>query len=105
MKAILLFTLLLLFGCEDEKSKAEKAHQQAVEREVEARVSARTSTRAAEDSISLVRVIVYGVTAAGGVLLLHFLGAPRVNAGDRQPSHPEDRPPRSGGRVLDVPPD
>lgn len=99
MKAILLFPLLVLSACVkgDEKARAEKARQQAIEREVEARVAARVK-ESPEGRLSVVRIAVYGSLAAGGLVALHVLGAPR-------PGEPSGTlPPRSGGRVLDVPP-
>ncbi len=102
VKAVLLFPLLLLFGCVDEKTRAEKARQQALEREVQARVEARTAASSL-DSVSTLRVIVYGVTSVGGIVVLYVLGSSRPMIGDVVPTHPEDRSLRSGGRVLDLP--
>ena len=102
MKAVLLTLLLLLAGCEDDKAKAEKLRQQAIEREVEARVQARVSHGDADDRISPIRVAVYGVTAVGGLLVLHLLGTPRSPNREGPSTYQGDRPPRSGGRVLDL---
>jgi len=98
VKSILVFTLLLLFGCEegDEKARAEKARQQAIEREVEARVAARVK-ESPEGRLSVVRIAVYGSLAAGGLVALHVLGAPRPGESTGT------LPPRNGGRVLDLP--
>jgi hypothetical protein len=98
VKAILLIPLLMLSACVegDEKARAEKARQQAIEREVEARVAARVN-ESPEERLSVVRIAVYGSLAAGGLVALHVLGAPR-------PGEPSGTlPPRSGGRVLDLP--
>lgn len=99
VKATLLFPLLVLSACVegDEKARAEKARQQAIEREVEARLAARVN-ESPEGRLSVVRIAVYGSLATGGLVALHVLGAPR-------PGEPSGTlPPRSGGRVLDVPP-
>jgi hypothetical protein len=102
VKSVLLTLLLLLAGCEDDKAKAERLRQQAIDREVEARVMARTSRDDSPDRISPLRVAVYGVTAVGGLLVLHLLGTTPASTGEARSIHQEDRPPRSGGRVLDL---
>ena len=103
MRFAAIFLLLFVAGCgEDERARSEKLRQEAIAREVEAKVMARTSPAKGDEAISPVRVVVYGFTAAGGLLLLHLLGAPGTRTDDGSSLHPEDRSQRSGGRVLDL---
>ena len=103
MRFAAILLLFLVAGCgENDRARSEKLRQEAIAREVEAKVMARTSPAKGDEAVSPLRVIVYGFTAAGGLLLLHLLGAPRMRTGDDPLPHPEDRSQRSGGRVLDL---
>ncbi len=93
-----LLLTLLLAGCQEgKKDRDERVRKEAAERELLARVEARI-TKSPEDGLSVARIAVYGSLAAGGLLALHVLGAPRPGDSTVTPA------PRNGGRVFDLPP-
>ena len=88
---------LLLAGCEDGKqAREEVARKEAAEREAVAQAYSRITT-APEGGLSVARIAIYGSLTAAGLLALHVLGTPRPSDQTGTP------PPRSGGRVLDLP--
>ena len=90
---------LLLAGCgEGKKVREEAARKEAAEREAVAQAYSRITT-SPEGGLSVARIAIYGSLAAAGLLALHVLGIPRPSDQTGTP------PPRSGGRVLDLPND
>lgn len=88
---------LLLAGCGDgKKAREEAARKEAAEREAVVQAYSRITT-APEGGLSVARIAIYGSLAAAGLLALHVLGVPRPSDQTGTP------PPRSGGRVLDLP--